>query len=35
MPINQVQFQKGLSFDEFIDKYGTEEACRKAVFKAK
>ena len=35
MSINQVQFQKGLSLDEFIDQYGTEEACRKAVFSAK
>ena len=35
MSINQVQFQKGLSLDGFIDKYGDEEACRNTVFKAK
>lgn len=35
MPINQVQFQKGLSLDEFISRYGKEEQCRKALMKAK
>ena len=35
MSINQVQFQKGLSLDQFIDKYGTESACRAAVLNAK
>jgi transposase-like protein len=35
MSINQVQFQKGLSLDQFIDKYGTEDACRTAVLNAK
>lgn len=35
MAINRVQFQKGLSLDEFIEKYGTEEACRESVYKMK
>ena len=35
MSINHVQFQKGLSLDEFIEKYGKEEFCREAVLKAK
>ena len=32
MARNMVQFQKGLSMVEFLKNYGTEEACRKAVF---
>ena len=32
MAPNMVQFQKGLSIFEFLKSYGTEEACRKAVF---
>ena len=35
MPVNHVQFQKGLSLDDFLEKYGTEESCKKALFKAK
>ena len=35
MSINHVQFQKGLSLDEFIGRYGTEEACQEAVYKMK
>ena len=35
MSINHVQFQKGLSLDEFIEKYGKEKFCREAVLKAK
>lgn len=35
MPINHVQFQKGLSLDEFIERYGKEDSCREAVLKAK
>jgi hypothetical protein len=27
MPMNRVQFQKGLSFGEFVRRYGTEEGC--------
>jgi hypothetical protein len=27
MPRNKVQFQKGLSFIEFCQRYGTEEQC--------
>jgi len=26
MPINRVQFQKGLNLDEFIEKYEKEES---------
>ena len=33
MPINKVQFQKGLSEAEFQDLYGTQELCREAVFR--
>ena len=33
MARNMVQFQKGLSMVAFLKKYGTEEACRAAVFK--
>ena len=29
--MNQVQFQKGLSLDQFLQKYGTEEKCEDAV----
>lgn len=35
MTINQVQFQKGLSLDKFIERYAAEESCKKALFKAK
>ena len=31
MGINAVQFQKGLSMVEFMDRYGTEEKCQAAV----
>ncbi len=33
MARNIVQFQKGLSMVEFLKKYGSEAACRDAVFK--
>lgn len=33
MARNMVQFQKGLSMVDFLKKYGTEEACRGALFK--
>ena len=32
MARNMVQFQKGLSMVDFLNKYGSEEACRQAVF---
>ncbi len=31
MAMNQVQFQKGLSLDGFMQRYGTEEQCEEAV----
>ena len=31
MGINQVQFQKGLSMSEFIERYGTEDQCHAAL----
>jgi len=31
MPMNRVQFQRGLSFGEFMDRYGTEEECEREV----
>lgn len=31
MPINTVQFQKGLSLPEFLDQYGTKEQCEAAL----
>jgi hypothetical protein len=31
MPINKVQFQKGLSMQEFIDRYGSVEQCEQAL----
>ena len=33
MPKNTVQFQKGLSLQEFFKTHGTEEQCRAALFK--
>ena len=35
MPMNRVQFQKGLSMPEFMDRYGTEEQCEQAVAAAR
>ena len=32
MPKNQVQFQRGMSLREFMDKYGTREQCEQALF---
>lgn len=31
MPMNRVQFQKGLSLGEFVDRYGTEEGCEREL----
>lgn len=31
MPMNRVQFQKGLSLGEFIDRYGTQEGCEREL----
>jgi len=35
MPMNRVQFQKGLSVPEFLDHYGTEEQCEQALVVAR
>lgn len=35
MPMNRVQFQKGLSLPEFMDRYGTEEQCEQALIAAR
>jgi hypothetical protein len=31
MPMNRVQFQKGLSFGEFVQRYGSEEGCEREL----
>ena len=31
MPINRVQFQKGLSMAEFFERYGSEAQCHAAL----
>ena len=33
MARNMVQFQKGMSLSAFLEKYGTEEACQRALYK--
>ncbi len=35
MPMNRVQFQKGLSLPEFMDRYGTEDQCEQALIAAR
>lgn len=35
MAINVVQFQKGLSMIEFLDRYGTEAQCYRALYRAR
>lgn len=32
---NRVQFQAGMSFMAFLDRYGSEEQCREALAKAR
>ena len=32
MAKNKVQYQKGLSINGFLKKFGTEEQCEKAIF---
>jgi len=32
MPKNRVQFQKGMSLSEFLERYGTEAQCEQALF---
>jgi len=32
MPKNAIQFQKGFSFPDFLEKYGSQEQCEKALF---
>ena len=31
MTMNRVQFQRGLSMAEFLDRYGSEEQCEAAL----
>ena len=35
MPINRVQFQRGMSMSEFMSCYGTDQQCAEALFKAR
>ncbi len=35
MPQNRIQFQKGMSLDEFINQYGSESQCEAALDKAR
>lgn len=35
MPMNRVQFQKGLSLPVFLQRYGTEAACERALLQAR
>lgn len=35
MPMNRVQFQKGLSLPDFMKRYGTEEQCERALIAAR
>ncbi len=35
MPMNRVQFQKGLSLPGFMDRYGTEMQCEQALIEAR
>jgi transposase-like protein len=35
MPQNQIQFQKGMALDEFINDYGTETKCEQALENAR
>lgn len=35
MPQNQIQFQKGMALDEFINDYGTESKCEQALENAR
>jgi len=32
MPKNKIQFQKGLSLPKFLNSYGTETQCEKALY---
>jgi hypothetical protein len=33
MAMNMIQFQSGLSLREFLDRYGTEAKCRRALYR--
>ena len=35
MKRSRIQFQKGLSLQQFLSKYGQEEQCQRAIFRAK
>ena len=32
MAKNRIQFQKGMSLNDFMARYGTEDNCRKTLF---
>lgn len=35
MAMNRAQFQSGLSMAQFIDRYGTEAKCYRALYRAR
>lgn len=35
MAMNPIQFQPGLSMLEFVEHYGTEPKCRRALYRAR
>ena len=35
MSMNLIQFQPGLSLSDFIQRFGTEAKCRRALYKAR
>ena len=35
MPQNEIQFQKGMSLDEFFEHYGTDAKCEQALEEAR
>jgi len=34
MPMNKVQFQRGMGLREFMDRYGTAEQCERVLLAA-
>lgn len=35
MPINRVQFQRGMPLSEFMERYGSEESCVAALVRSR